>query len=102
MNLALVYLSTCFLVYFLPKPACDVIFCPFFFWDRKECLAFAIFHKLPLQEECRIIGGASCLLHRVWHKDDRVFLLEFLERGFHLACGDGVESGGGFVEQNDL
>src|SRR5688500_4133039 len=90
-----------FTSYLLPIPARNIIFRAFFFWSREKCFAFAIFHEFPLQEEGGIIGSTACLLYRVRHKNDRVFLLELLQGSFHFARRDGVKPGGWLIEQDD-
>ena len=68
----------------LPKSSRDIIFCPLFLGRGKNGFTFPVFDQFTLQKEGRVIGGAPCLLHGMRHEDDGVFLLEFLQRGFHF------------------
>src|SRR5215212_11318676 len=86
----------------LPKSPRNVILGPFLFGRGEKCFPFAVLNQLTLQKERGVIRGARGLLHGMRYEDNGVFLLKFLQRGFHFARGNGVQPRGGLIEQNDL
>eukprot|EP00952_Eustigmatos_sp_NYUAD-ZCMA_P002733 11978-Eustigmatos_ZCMA.PRE.1 len=65
----------------------------------EDLLGRAILNQPPEVHERRVIRNPRRLLHVVRHDGDRVVGLELVHQFFHLAGGDGVERGGGLVEQ---
>src|SRR5690606_6473751 len=86
----------------LSESSRNVVLCALLSRCGEERASLAIFDQFPLQEECGVVSRSSCLLYRVGHKDDRVVLLMLLQRRFDLACGDRIQAGGGFIQQDDL
>src|SRR5665213_1230538 len=85
-----------------PETSGDVIFRLFFRRVLEDDGGVVEFDQMAQQEEAGVIGNARCLLHVMRDDHDGATALELEDQVLDLGGGDGIESGAGFVEQQNF